>query len=378
MSKAGMNDTGMNDTGMNDTGMNDGVIEREGEPVGAVRLLPEHGRSAAVAHHLVPDLVASDAAERPITVDQSNVSVVVGEAVVVKWLQPPVAQPSSTVALLRHLGAAGFVEMPTFHGQYMDRERVRAMVTSFVPGATDGWDWFVEELTDAIAAGSLEGPLRSADAVGMLAGRLHVAFATPTSFIAEPVGVGSLGDEHATGLALLDEAVSLTSGPEGERLTARASQIRAMIDALTSLDDVAVQHIHGDLHVGQLLRSPTTLVVNDFDGDPIVLPAARHRRRSAMVDLAALMQSVDHVGRIVARRHPEWTVEIDRFITAAVDLVAIAYRRVRPMESGDDVLLAAFRTIQELHEFVYAHRKLPRWLYVPDAALTAMFTATSG
>ena len=45
--------------------------------------------------------------ERPITVDQTNYSVVVDEAVVVKWLRPPVPVPHPGVELIRHLAAAG-------------------------------------------------------------------------------------------------------------------------------------------------------------------------------------------------------------------------------------------------------------------------------
>ncbi|MCU1386880.1 MAG: aglA2 [Ilumatobacteraceae bacterium] len=336
---------------------------------------PVAGRSVDAARRVAPDVVPADATERPITVDQTNVSVVVGEVVVVKWLRPPVTQPSDTVTMLRHLAAAGFTEMPTFYGPFVDEASasVHAMVTAFVPGALDGWDWFVEELTAGLDGGSIERPLASAEAVGALAARMHEAFATPTDVIAEPTGTRSVSDEHDRGIALLDEALSCTAGAEGQRLASRGAQIRAAIDAPGSVGDVPVQHVHGDLHVGQMLQSDTALVVNDFDGNPIVPHAERHRRRTAMVDLAALIQSVDHVGRIVARRRPEHGAAIDRFIADAVERVERGYRTVRAECADDRVLLTALRVIQELHELVYAARSLPRWLYVPDAALQSLF-----
>jgi maltokinase len=183
-------------------------------------------------------------------------------------------------------------------------------------------------------------------------------------------------DEHARGVRLLEEALECTAGPEGERLAARAVAIRTVIDGLAALDDVDVQHVHGDLHVGQLLRSATALVVNDFDGNPIAPSGERHRMRTAMADLASLIQSVDHVGRIVARRHPQHTDDVERFIAAAIERIESAYGTIRPARPGDETLLAALRVIQELHELVYAARALPRWLYVPDMALTAMFPTT--
>jgi maltokinase len=84
--------------------------------------------------------------ERPITVDQTNVSVVVDEAVVVKWLRPPVPSPHPGVQLIRHLAAAGFNEMPAFLGVDERDDVVHAIVTSYLPGALDGWDWYVDDV----------------------------------------------------------------------------------------------------------------------------------------------------------------------------------------------------------------------------------------
>jgi maltokinase len=331
------------------------------------------GRSAEVARCLEPGLVPAGAAERPITVDQTNRSVVVGEAVVVKWLRPPVPAPSMTVTLLRHLTICGFTEMPRFLGAYEEDGSVAAMVTGFVDGALDGWDWFVDELVDALDIGSMAAPLAAASALGAVAGRMHRALATPSSLIPEPLGTAVAADEHSRGTSLLTQAIQLTTGPEGDRLAARVAVVGAAIDAIADLGPVPVQYVHGDLHVGQFLRSTSALAVNDFDGNPLVAPLDRHRMRSPMVDLASLMQSVDHVGRIVARRRPEDSSAITHFIVAAVAQVAAAHREICPPAPNDDVLLLALRAIQELHEYVYAATTLPRWLYVPDAALTAMF-----
>jgi len=95
------------------------------------------GESARVVSNLLGrDLVG----ERPITVDQTNYSVVVGEEVVVKWLQPPVLAPHPGVHVLQHLAGRGFSEMPAFIGCEERGELVLAIVSQFVPGAQDGWD----------------------------------------------------------------------------------------------------------------------------------------------------------------------------------------------------------------------------------------------
>ena len=363
------------------------------------------GASAALAHRYAPDVVAADATERAITVDQSNRSVIVGERVVVKWLTPPRPVPHPGVTLLRHLTEFGFPEMPAFLGAHVEGDHVVAMLTEFVPGALDGWDWYVDDLTAAIESDELEPTMVTARHIGALAARLHAALATPSSVVAETVGHGTLAAERDRAERLLAEALAETAGATGDRLAARADRIRAALGALDPERLTAVQPIHADLHVGQLLRSGDTIVVNDFDGNPIGSPDEGGTSRSPLVDVASLLQSIDHVGRIVQKRRRADHDAIELWIAVAVPAALDAYERARAdvaagsgmigpgpadgvgsrstlpppaarssaLLGEDGPVLFALRVVQELHEFLYAARSLPGWLYVPDGALTAMF-----
>jgi maltokinase len=185
---------------------------------------------------------------------------------------------------------------------------------------------------------------------------------------------GDLAGEFARGSRLLSEVRRLTAGEAGERVELIADRIVADVGVLAAVGDVAVQPVHGDLHVGQMLRSGGAIVVTDFDGDPVSTaprdPADGVERRSAMVDLAALVQSVDHVARIVAKRRPDLAAPLDDFVVAATVAVVDAYAAIAPVDLH---LLRPLRVVQELHEFVYAATVLPRWRYVPEAALAALF-----
>jgi len=336
--------------------------------------LPAAGASAA----LVRRLVATSAAgtdERVLSTDQVNHTVLVGDglvsdAVVVKWLMPPAPLPHRGAEVLAHLTEVGFTAMPRFLGAYEHDGRVVAMLSQYIPHAREGWDWYVEELTDRPAAG-----LATAARLGVLAARLHRALATPSSIFPTPVVSGTLDDEARRGEALLDEALGCTAGEAGERLAARASLVRAAVSALHHVGPVPVQPIHGDLHAGQFLRSGDTIVVTDFDGNPLIDPAEQQRPRSTLVDLAGMLQSIDHVGRMVVKRHPQRAADVEAWIGDAIDAAHAAYRAEWPegIAPHHDEALTALRAVQELHEFVYAARALPVWLYVPDAALSAMF-----
>lgn len=332
------------------------------------------GASLELARELAGDLVPTDAIERPITVDQTNHSVVVGEAVVVKWLRRPAPPPHRGARLLGHLDAVGFTAMPTFLGTAEEDGRVVAVLTAYVPGSRDGWEWYVDELDADLDAGDIGRSLTRAARVGTLAARLHRALATPSAVIPAPISRSGAAGEHRRGVALLDAALQLTVGDAGERLGALAPRIADDLDALATAGDVEVQPVHGDLHVGQLLRHADELLITDFDGDPVSADVAATvdgiDRRPSVVDLASLVQSVDHVARILARRRPERTAQLDDFATGASTAVIWAYGAGARFA---EELLRPLQVVQELHELVYAARHLPQWRYVPDAALAALY-----
>lgn len=344
------------------------------------RVTPRPGASSALARLLAPDLVGAGAPERPITVDQTNASVVVDERVVVKWLLPPVPEPHPGVELLAHLREVGFDEMPPFVGHHVDDGSVDAIVTGLVPGALDGWDWFVDQLV-GVATGTQPAAavLASARRIGALTARLHVALATPSSVLPEPTATGRVDAEAARCRALLAEATEVAVGEARDLVVGLAPRIAQAVAELDGHDgDTLVQRLHGDLHVGQLLLADNRrLYVTDFDGNPLSEPVERRTRRPPAVDLAALLQSVDHAGRVAVRRHPDAAELLEPVIGAAVGEALDSYRRELDGHDGggllDERLLWPLRVAQELHELVYAARHLPRWTYAPVATLTAMF-----
>ena len=165
----------------------------------------------------------------------------------------------------------------------------------------------------------------------------------------------------------------MTTGSEGERLRGLIPTARAAVDALEEIDRTTIMPIHGDLHVGQVLRSSNGgLSVNDFDGDP--LSADRTALDAPARDVASMTCAIDHVGRVVARRRPEYAAAAAAWAERSRRTFLDAYRGGLGDRRAlfDDRLLGPFEVAQEAHEFVYAARYLPRWTYVPDAAMPAV------
>lgn len=334
--------------------------------------------------------------ERGITVDQTNESVVVGERAMVKWaVHLPAAgvhgaQPARQ--RLEALSAAEFDETPQPWGLLLwidpddtDQPAVAllASVTSYLPGAQDGWDWAVDDVARAARGETgLDEALDAPARLGALTARLHVA-------LAERPGVEHAGAELVSGwraraLADLAEAVSLVEGEEGERLRAQAPRIAAAYDAFLAAEGTPLIDVHGDYHVGQVLRTPShdsgrrwDYAVTDFDGNPVLAPEERSAKQPAALDVAGMLASLDHVGRVVNKRvEGADPAVVEAWIAAAQTAFEDEYRATLAAlghaDLLDDRLLTPLRLQQEVREHLYAVRHLPHWVYVPDAALAGL------
>ena len=315
--------------------------------------------------------------ERAMGVDQSNESVVVGDRAVVKLFPRTRPGPQPGVDLPAHLSAVGFGEIPSPLGAIRWRDdTLVASVAAFVVGAQDGWQWCVDDVVDACARDDWTAADAHAGALGGLVARLHRALGTPSPLIPTPVreaGPDTIATLRADADARLAEAVAVTSGSEGERLRALEPAARAAIASLGSVERTPVMRVHGDLHVGQVLRGGDgALSVNDFDGNP--LASDRMAPDAPVRDVASMTCAIDHVGRVVARRHLEHAAPASAWAMRSREAFLDAYRAGLGdrRELFDDRLLAPFEVAQEAHEFVYAARYLPRWLYVPDRAMPAV------
>ncbi len=338
--------------------------------------VPAAGASADVARRVAPHLVTAGI-ERLITADQTNHSVVVDEHVIVKWFTPPVPDPHLGTTLLERLRTAGFAAMPKFHGIEVREGSVVAMVSEFIPGAVDGWEWFVDEISGWIDGEISTNQVRSsAIALGELAAGLHRALAD------DPLQHIDAGIETGRWMDQLDEALDLAQGAALDVLRACEADIREMLTGTGLSGSTPAINVHGDLHVGQILRIGDQLIVIDFDGNPLLETSDRHRPRPAAVDVASLIQSVDHAGRVAQRRRPDSAACVDSLIATLTRTTLDAYRAAVAAgglaELLDERLLRPLQVAQELHELVYAAQHLPRWAYAPTATLRAMFPSACG
>lgn len=315
--------------------------------------------------------------ERAVGVDQTNESVIVGDTAVVKWAAHLQEGPHPAPRRIAVLRDAGFAGMPAPWGLVTWRpadgeETLAASVDEYLPGAADGWTWAVEMITDAATGDRRERAVPATGKVGRLVAELHAALAA-TVTVASPEDATRWRDGA---LAALEVVCTLPDSVSVAMARDRRGEIESMLKSLGTLAGTPVIEGHGDLHVGQVLRSDGRFVVTDFDGNPVLEAHERMRPIPAALDVAGMAQSLAHAAIVAAKYtvlDPDVLADVDALLRRAfLDAYAAGLTELGHADLYRPQALYPFRMQQVLREIIYAARHLPRWMYVPDAALPAL------
>ena len=320
--------------------------------------------------------------ERAIGVDQTEESIIIGERAIAKWFTHINPSANSSLPRIEALRAAGFTAMPTpwlsleWKEPRAQGAKLVVFISDFLPGTRDGWEWAIEDLEKYLQGNStLGGSTDFATEVAALIAQMHCAFINCALRPADQADVVLWFREFS---ANLDQALAVTSGECGQRLHIAAPKIRNWLSALTISEFPTLTLVHGDLHIGQILRSESGIyTIIDFDGNPIAHKGATFALEPLVKDCAGMLQSIDHAGRVVAKRTEGLhDLEIELWIKEAQEKFQNAYLLNMPIPHENPFavadLLLLFQFQQEFREFLYANSYLPNWVYVPDTALPAL------
>ncbi|MDT0318404.1 maltokinase N-terminal cap-like domain-containing protein [Streptomyces millisiae] len=344
-----------------------------------LRLVPQPAPNAAVPRPAAP--AAGGLPVRPLGVEQSNSSVVVGDRYLLKVFRRLVPGPNRDLTVHRGLAAAGCPHVPPLLGAVEDAATgtTYATVQTYLPRAVDGWTLALA------AAGSFLGepapPGRQAQADLRVAARtLGRAVAVVHRDLAATGGRVALRrvdyQRVAQRLARrLDLALALAP-----RLTAYAPRLRAELGSVATLDGSprrTAQRVHGDLHLGQTLHTATGWLLVDFEGEPLAEPAERDRPDSPLRDLAGMLRSFDYAAHHpLTGAHEGRAADDRRWVRAArwASLHQQAFldgylAEAGPQDAGDRRLLHAYLLDKAVYEVAYETRHRPGWAWLPERAL---------
>ena len=319
------------------------LLERLRHPGAAGPLRFEADPSVPVPAGLVP---------RVLEAEQSNSSLVYGDEFILKVFRriQPGVNPDLEVSEALAQQGCGRVPAPvawfrTTHPQ----EATLGVLQPFLRNASDGWTLALQ----ALAAG--DDFTAQAHELGQATAEVHLALGA-----AFPAGAH---DESGRTAAVMTERLDAAAHCV-PALRPYVPGLRTAFGALVACDPgPPAQRIHGDLHLGQVLRAGRHWFVIDFEGEPSRPLAERRSAQSPVRDVAGMLRSFDYAARQRRPWRPEWARRCrEAYCAGYADRAGWDPRK----KHG---LLRAYETDRAVYEVLYEARHRPDWLPVPMAAI---------
>jgi maltokinase len=317
---------------------------------------------------------------RRLMVEQSNTSVVFGEKVILKIIRKLEAGVNPEHEMGRFLATrTSFRAMPTLLGALIlegAAGATLALVHRFVPNAVDGWKYTLEQFRKATPIdGSFLNELRE---MGRRLGELHKALASDTSdpvFSPEPV----LQEDLQRWSASIMGELGVTLADAGRLHVDLERQRERLLEHARRLAHVAPSgqkiRIHGDLHLGQVLRAENQWLIFDFEGEPSRTFTQRREKYSPLRDVAGMLRSFDYAEATVLLEGNPATPRM----APSRDAFLAGYRESTKgatfLPADDETfwtMLRAFELEKLLYEVRYELANRPDWVRIPVQALLRM------
>ncbi|MBA2282747.1 MAG: phosphotransferase [Acidimicrobiia bacterium] len=347
-----------------------GDIESDDGPMLAYDALVDPLLAAAFLGVVAPDEHVETI--RPMTVEQSNTSVVYDDRLILKLFRRVEDTSNPDAEVVDALAAAGYDGVPTPVATWRRDGRDLAVVRAFLSGGADGWELARTSLRDLYdrrrppeECGGDFAP--EASRLGQCLAALHISMAK--AFGAQPGQPGAWAD------TLRDSLVDVDI--EG---------IDAVYDELAALDPDAAGasiRVHGDLHLAQVLRTDKGWYVLDFEGEPLLPVAERVKPSSPLRDVAGMLRSFHYASEVALIERQEASEEelaglAQAWAARNRQAFISGYRGTDDIEAllppGEswDAVLRAFELGKAVYEVAYERAHRPDWEHIPQRAIARL------
>lgn len=369
-------------------GLEAALMDHEGGLFVYDALLDAHARTALLSgftdepppgigfETLAPLGLSAATPTMPLVAEQSNTSIIVGDSLLAKFFRIVVKGRNPDIEIGSALNVDRDARTAPVRGWITAGPYDLAMIYDYYPSATDGWDSARTSFRSLLASASDDPAASGADfapeahRLGATVRAVHRDLATLGS------GVWDAGDLAELSAHLNQRFMHACEvAPELDRHREAAATAFAEVPALITRTDV--QRVHGDLHLGQTLRTVRGWMLIDFEGEPGAPLDERTRLDSALRDVAGILRSFDYAPHSVL-------MQIGRTDEAALRVAAGWARRnheafLDGYAIGEDtaayVLTRCYQIDKAAYEVAYEVRHRPTWAQIPAAALDRLLPA---
>ena len=339
--------------------------------------------------------VASDGREtaaraRPMGAEQSNTSIVYDDRVVLKLFRHLRPGRNPDVEVTTALADAGFEHVATPLVEWRDDTFDLAFGQQFLAGGTEGWALALTSLRDLYSSGDGAAPAEAggdfsgeAERLGRVTAEMHVA-------LREVFGPAAAEVARSGWDALVESlpARLAAAGRHVERDLAGAAG--PLIERLREVHDPGPAiRVHGDFHLGQVMRTDLGWFVLDFEGEPAKSVAERTVPASPFKDVTGMLRSFHYASRhaLIERVVADWADMVPAaraWESHNRDAFLEGYRQnpditaLLPDPPVSAAVMSAYELDKALYELEYELSHRPEWVGIPLDALERLVEGGPG
>ena len=322
---------------------------------------------------------------RPLSAEQSNTSLVYDDRLILKLFRRLSIGPNPDVEVTEALAQTGFSHIALPLVRWRHKGRDLAFGQQYLAGGSDGWSLALTSLRDLYGDA---GPEHSSDPgqsggdfaaeaarLGQMTADMHLAMAE---------AFGTAASALADDWHLLIYSIEARLGRLGPSWPVPQSR---WSNGLLTYGVRAAARVHGDYHLGQVMRTDSGWYVLDFEGEPDRPLEERQRPTSVLKDVAGMLRSLQYASHFALRERLDgdaaglgplaqaWEYRNSAaFLQGYYDTKGIEDLLPSDPEDREAVRLA-FVLDKALYELGYEEAYRPDWVPIPLTALRRLVAA---
>lgn len=308
---------------------------------------------------------------RSVGAEQSNTSLVFDERVILKLFRHLHNGPNPDIEVTTALAAQGFAHVAEPLGVWRRGDADLAVCARYLAGGAEGWALALASLRDLYAT-HCDDPADCGGDFGAEARRLGEVTAGMHLALAAAFGAHT-GTPSAWAAAVETQLARL--GPGDAKA---ASFVREL--AAVGAGGAAVR-VHGDYHLGQVIRTDNGWFVLDFEGEPARPLAERRVASSPLKDVAGMLRSFSYAAHVALRERDEaeqderrpqaeaWEARNRTAFLKGYEGTDGIDDLLPPAGADRQVVLAAFEMDKAVYEILYERDHRPDWVDIPTEAV---------